>query len=179
MLKKVVIFAFISTIKAQLISISDTQVCLESVYRDELQGCKKVFYLKVQPLDCSNGCFCTFVWQLTFNEWLSKLPLVVITIWGLLTAIHCWMCLYWSVLQTTLHTFSSICTLLFKEPVSFADIDIAPKIFSWQMPLRSEWFLIKLKIHCLFSYKNFALLSSGNPKETTQDCLSSKGFIEM
>lgn len=130
-LKKVVMFTYISKInKAQLISILNIQVCLKSVYVDKFQGCKKVFYLKVQLHYCSNGCFCTFVWQLTFNEWLSRLPLVVITICGLLTAIHCWMCLYWFVLQTTLHTFSSICALVFKEPILFADADIASKNFS-------------------------------------------------
>lgn len=131
--EKVVMFLFISKIsKAQLLSISNTQVCLKSVYMGKFQSCEKVFYLNVQLHYCSSGCFCTFVWQLTFNEWLSRLPLVVITICSLLTAIHCWMCLYWFVLQTTFHTFNSICTLIFKEPVLFADADIASKKFSLQ-----------------------------------------------
>lgn len=123
------LLSFQKQIKAQLISISNTQVCLKSVYVDRFQACKKEFYLKVQAHNCSDGCFCTFVWQLTFNEWLSRLPLVVITICSLLAAIHCWMCLYWFVLQTTLHTCGSICTWLCKEPVSFADADTASESF--------------------------------------------------
>lgn len=139
--EKVVTFLFISKInKAQLISISNTQVCLKSVYMGKFQGCEKVFYLNVQLPYCSSGCFCTFVWQLTCNEWLSRLPLVVITICSLLTAIHCWMCLYWFVLQTTFHTFHGICTLIFEEPALFADADIASKKLSLQPECFFQWF---------------------------------------
>lgn len=115
-LRKVVIFTFISKINKGRVNqhIKYPGVFKISLY-GWISGCREVFYLKVQPPDCSNGCFCTFVWQLTFNEWLSRLPLVVITVCSLLTAIHCWMALYWFVLQTTLHMFSSICTLLSKN----------------------------------------------------------------
>lgn len=148
--KKVAMFTFISKInKAQLISISNIQVCLKSVYMDKFQGSNKVFYLKVQLHYCSNGFFCTSVWQLTFNEWLSGLPLVVITICSLLTAIHCWMCLYWFVLQTSLHTFSrvfsSICAFLFKNLFHLLMLILPLKILAskssgTRMPLWSEWF---------------------------------------
>lgn len=164
-------FIFISKInKARLISISNTQVCLKSVYMDKFPTCKKVFYLNVQLHYCSSGCFCTFVWQLTFNEWLSRLPLVVITICSLLTATHCWMCLYWFVLQTTFHTFNSICTLLFKDPLYLLMLILPLKSLAYNSTCTrmSLWsvILIELKLH-LFSYKIFALGYSGNPKETT------------
>jgi hypothetical protein len=105
------LLSFQKQIKAQLISISNTQVCLKSVYVDEFQGCKKVF--KGAATQLFIGWFCTFVWQLRFNEWFSRLPLVAMILCSLLTAVRCQMCLHWFVLwhmqQCLCYTLWRIC----------------------------------------------------------------------